>query len=54
VSVIGEDAYLTLHSFGEDPKPSDTPLAAFQVRARSLLLALQAAIDDDQSPGEAG
>jgi hypothetical protein len=49
VAIDGE-AFMRVHACGEKGKPSDEPLCGFQVKARSLLLALQAAIDDEQSP----
>lgn len=53
LSVIGNKAFLAVHSMGEAGEPSNEPLCALQVRARSLLLALQAALEDDQRGSEA-
>ena len=47
VAVVGTEAFLTLHSFDETGKLGEE-LCAFQVRARSLLLALQAGVEDEQ------
>jgi hypothetical protein len=39
-----------VHACGEKGKPDDGLLCGFQVKARSLLLALQAAIEDENGP----
>lgn len=49
LSVIGDEASLRVHACGEKGKASDKPLFDLQVPARSLLLALQAAINDEHS-----
>ena len=49
VSVVSGDAFLTLHAADVDGHP-DEQLCRFQVPARSLLLALRAAVHDDH-PG---
>jgi hypothetical protein len=49
LSVIGEEASLRVHACGERGTASDKPVCDLHVPARSLLLALQAAIDDQRS-----
>jgi hypothetical protein len=57
LSVIGEDALLKWqpHRWPPDEAPDrlEPPVCEFQVRARSLLLALKAAMEDD-APGSTG
>jgi hypothetical protein len=54
LSVIGEDAHLRVHACGEQGKAGDEVLCDLQVPARSLLLALQAGIEDETGPQERG
>jgi hypothetical protein len=49
LSVIGEDAHLRVHACGEQGKANGEALCDLQVPARSLLLALQASIDDEHT-----
>jgi hypothetical protein len=46
MAVIGGDAHLAIYERGAAQRAAE-PVASIEVRARSLLLALTAAIDDD-------
>ncbi len=47
VTVIGGDAHLAIYEHGPVERSAE-PTATIEVPARSLLLALTAAVDDDQ------
>jgi hypothetical protein len=47
MTVIGGDAHLAIYECGAGQRAAE-PVTSIEVRARSLLLALVAAIDDDQ------
>jgi len=47
VAVIGGDAHLAIYEHGAKERSAE-PVASIEVPARSLLLALTAAVDDDQ------
>lgn len=53
LSVIGDEASLRVHACGETGKAADEAVCDLRVPARSLLLALQAAIDDQHDPSVA-
>jgi hypothetical protein len=47
LAVIGGDAHLAIYEHGAKERAAE-PVATIEVPARSLLLALTAAVDDDQ------
>jgi hypothetical protein len=51
--VIGGDAYLAIYEHDAKERAAE-PVAAIEVPARSLLLALTGAVDDDQRTGSGG
>jgi len=53
LAVIGGDAHLDIYEYGIKERAAD-PVARIEVPARSLLLALTAAIDDNQRAAPSG
>ena len=53
LTVIGGEAHLSIYEHGDVERAAE-PTASIEVPARSLLLALTAAIEDDQRPGGGG
>ena len=51
MAVIGGTAHLDIHEHGTKERAAE-PLARIEVPAQSLLLALTAAIEDDQRTGD--
>ena len=47
LTVVGGDAYLSIYEHGMGDRAAD-PIASVEVAARSLLLALTAAVEDDE------
>ncbi len=47
LTVVGGDAYLSIYEHGMGDRAAD-PIASVEVPARSLLLALTAAVEDDE------
>ncbi len=53
LAVIGGDAHLAIYEYGAKERTAE-PVATIEVPARSLLLALTAAVDDDQRAAGGG